>query len=80
MSWQIQEAKQRFSALVQQAVEEGPQIVTRHGEEVVVVVAIDEYKRLHNPVQPFNAFLLDGPDLTDLEIVREQIATRVVEL
>jgi antitoxin Phd len=38
MSWQLQEAKQRFSELVRRAEREGPQVVTRHGEEVVVVV------------------------------------------
>ncbi len=39
MNWQVQEAKQRFSELVRRTLEEGPQVVTRHGEEVVVVVA-----------------------------------------
>ncbi len=38
MSWQLQEAKQRFSELVRRALEEGPQTVTRRGEEVVVVI------------------------------------------
>ena len=41
MSWQLQEAKQKFSELVRRTLEEGPQVVTRHGEEVVVVVTAE---------------------------------------
>nr|BFE80969.1 hypothetical protein GCM10020093_035700 [Planobispora longispora] len=44
--WQVQEAKQRFSEVVRRAVSEGPQVVTRHGEEVAVVIDIAEYRRL----------------------------------
>ncbi len=39
-TWQLQEAKNRFSALVDQALEKGTQIVTRHGRPVVKVVPI----------------------------------------
>ena len=46
MSWQLQEAKQRFSELVRRAQKEGPQVVTRHGEEVVVVVPAEEFRRM----------------------------------
>jgi len=46
MKWQVQEAKQRFSELVQRALDEGPQTVTRHGDEVVVVLSKREYLRL----------------------------------
>lgn len=35
MSWQLQEAKQKSSELVRRTLEEGPQVVTKHGEEVV---------------------------------------------
>ena len=45
MSWQLQEAKQRFSELVRRAEKEGPQVVTRHGEEVVVV-PVEKYRRI----------------------------------
>lgn len=46
MSWQLQEAKQRFSELVRRVQEEGPQTITRHGEEVVVVVPAEEFRRM----------------------------------
>lgn len=44
-TWQLQEAKSRFSELVDPTLAEGPQVVTRRGAEVVVVVAAPEYRR-----------------------------------
>src|SRR5437016_4569388 len=44
--WQIQEAKQRFSEMIRAVTTEGPQVITRHGEDVAVVVDIGEYRRL----------------------------------
>jgi prevent-host-death family protein len=44
--WRLQDAKARFSELVKRAHREGPQHVTVHGREEVVVVAADEYRRL----------------------------------
>jgi prevent-host-death family protein len=38
MRWQLQEAKQRFSELIRQARSKGPQVMTRHGEDVAVVL------------------------------------------
>ena len=46
MSWQLQDAKNRFSEVVEKALTEGPQRVTRRGKPAVVVVAADEYERL----------------------------------
>ena len=46
MAWQLQDAKQRFSRLVDAARDSGPQVVTRHGREVAVVLSIEEYRRL----------------------------------
>ena len=40
MAWQIQQAKNRFSELIERARHEGPQTVTRHGQPVAEVVAI----------------------------------------
>jgi prevent-host-death family protein len=44
--WQLQEAKARFSEVVRRAKEEGPQHVTVHGREEVVIVGADEFRRL----------------------------------
>ena len=71
MSWQVQDAKQRFSELVQRAIDEGPQLVTRRGKDAVVVVAADEYRRLAGGVPDFKAFLLSAPDLGQPELDSE---------
>jgi prevent-host-death family protein len=68
MSWQVQEAKQHFSELVRRTLDEGPQIVTRHGQEVVVVLAAEEYRRLTGQVPDFKSFLLSAPDLRLLDL------------
>lgn len=44
--WQLQEAKARFSEVVRRAKQEGPQHVTVHGREEVVVIGADEFRRL----------------------------------
>lgn len=80
MHWQLQEAKQRFSEIVRQAHDDGPQIVTRHGEEVAVVVSIEEYRRLSGSKPDFKDFLLSAPDLAALEMPRQPERARVVEL
>ena len=45
-SWPLQDAKARFSELVRRVRSEGPQHVTVHGRDEVVVVAADEFRRL----------------------------------
>lgn len=75
MVWQVQEAKQKFSAVVQKAIDEGPQIVTRHGKEVVVVLSKEEYDRLNGNGEKkmdFKEFLLNWPDMSDLDLERRK--------
>ena len=66
MSWQLQEAKQKFSELVRRTLEEGPQVVTRHGEEVVVVVSAEEYRCMTgsggDEKMDFKEFLMSAPE------------------
>ena len=51
-TWQLQDAKARFSELVDRAVAEGPQMVTRRGEEMVVVVSVSEWQDLWSRARP----------------------------
>ena len=46
--WSLQDAKNRFSAVVDAAVGGDPQRVTRRGKPAVVVVAVEEYERLRH--------------------------------
>ena len=81
----MQEAKQKFSELVRRTLEEGPQVVTRHGEEVVVVVPVEEYRRLSEreggeEKMDFKEFLMSAPDLSVLDLERPREMPRDVEL
>lgn len=80
MSWQLQEAKQKFSELVRRALAEGPQTVTRRGEEVVVVVPAEEFRRLTGNRPGFKEFLMSGPDLSVLDLEHRREMPRDVEL
>ena len=65
VTWQLQDAKNRFSAVVEAAVRGQPQQVTRRGEPVVVVIAAEEYERFRRLAEfalpSFNDVLLDMP-------------------
>ena len=78
--WQLQEAKQRFSELIRSVHTDGPQFVTRHGEEVAVVIDIAEYRRLRGGTADFKDFLRSAPDIGILEIDRPATPARVVDL
>ena len=80
MPWQLQEAKQKFSQVVQRAIDEGPQVVTRHGKTAVVIIAVDEYRRLTGKKPGFADFLLSGPDLSLLDLERAQDLPREIKL
>ncbi len=76
--WQLQEAKQRFSELIRSVEADGPQFVTRHGQEVAVIVSIADYRHLRSAGQDFKEFLRSAPG--DLEISRSARPARRVEV
>jgi prevent-host-death family protein len=78
MSWQIQEAKARFSEMVDRALKEGPQTVTRHGKVVAVLVPADEYRRLRGGRKSLKALLAAAP-LEGVAISRSRDAGRLVD-
>lgn len=69
-AWQLQEAKNRFSEVVEEALHVGPQTVTRRGEPVVVVVAIETWRRLSEPSPSFKDYLRTAP-LEGLDLRRD---------
>jgi prevent-host-death family protein len=79
MRWQVQEAKQRFSEVLRAAESGEPQIVTKHGEEVAVVIDIAEYRRLRGETVDFMAYLCAGPH-ADLDVERSTEPPRDVDL
>lgn len=61
-SWQLQEAKSRFSEFLNAALRKGPQVVTRRGVETAVLVPIEEWRRLQGASRPsIKELLLSGP-------------------
>jgi len=60
-SWQVQDAKARFSELLQATIKKGPQVVTRRGIETAVMVPIEEWRRLRRAARPGLKALLLAP-------------------
>ena len=81
--WPLQDAKNRFSALVNAALAGEPQHVTRRGEPAVVVLAVDEYERLRRmeraDAPTFTELLLEIPQ-DDEEFERLSVPARQLEL
>jgi len=78
-TWQLQEAKARFSEVVNQALAQGPQTVTRRGRAAVVVVAVDEFRRGADAPSPHD-FFRRGPYLDDINFDRDRSLPREVAL
>jgi len=59
--WQLQEAKNKFSQVVEEAVQHGPQIVTKRGVEVAVVISYSEYRRMMTERKNIVDFFRESP-------------------
>ena len=69
--WQVQEAKARFSEVVEKARTEGPQTITRHGRERAVLLSIEDYRALLSRQTDVRELLLGGPKVDDFTIERD---------
>jgi prevent-host-death family protein len=81
--WPLQDAKARFSELVRRVRSEGPQHVTVHGRDEVVVVAADEFRSLKG--ERTGRALIDALQASpyraiDIEPRRERMPVRDVDL
>ena len=77
-TWALQDAKARFSEVVRKARTEGPQQITVHGREEVVVVSVEEYRRVKGqPSGEALVKLLHDSPLRDIKIEREGSRSRV---
>jgi prevent-host-death family protein len=80
-TWKLQDAKAKFSQLVESALKIGPQFVTRRGKKAVVVVSVAEYEKLRSQKKSFREFLLNCPKMDDaFEIERQKDYPRSLEL
>jgi len=79
--WALQDAKNRFSEVVDRAIEEGPQTITRRGRETAVVLSVSDYRELTKPDGDLVSFLRKSPLVgVDLDLERVADYGRKVEL
>ena len=68
-TWQLQQAKNQFSLVVDNALSRGAQTITRHGEPTVVVISVTEYKKLQ-PKRKKLVEVLQSCPVKDLDLKR----------
>lgn len=77
-TWALQDAKARFSEVVRKAKTEGPQRITVHGREEVVIVSVEEYRRAKGqPTGEALVAVLQNSPLRDVRIERTRTRPRV---
>jgi antitoxin Phd len=79
-TWQLQEAKSRFSEVVDLSLTQGPQLVTRRGAEAVVILAAEDYRRLVGDAPNLIEHLLNAPRGEALVITRSKEPIRDLDL
>ena len=71
-SWQVQDAKARFSEFLDATIKKGPQVVTRRGIETAVLVPIEEWRRLQQSSRPNLKSLLLEPGVRFGKVILER--------
>jgi len=80
-NWQLQEAKNKFSEVVEKALSEGPQIITRRGVRTVALIALRDLERLRKPKTSLVEFLERSPlKGLKLDLKRDKDTGRTVDL
>lgn len=78
-AWQLQEAKAKFSEVVQAALNEGPQTVTRRGEEAVVILSQKAYLNLTQANRSLDDAFAGAPEELSFERDKTPVPTIVLE-
>jgi antitoxin Phd len=80
-AWKLQDAKAHFSQVVREARDKGPQRVTLHGKDAVVVLSAEDYSRLAPAAeQPSLHALLSRSPLRDLDFEHESVRSPVRDI
>lgn len=80
-TWQLQDAKSKFSQLVDNAMSHKPQFVTKHGSQAVVILSFEDYTKFVKPKDDLVSFFRQSPLAeVELEITRDQDLPREIEL
>jgi len=80
-TWQLQDAKSKFSQLVDSAMHREPQFVTKHGNNAVVILSFEDYQKIIKPPTDLVTFLRRSPLMeVELDISRNSDLPRKIEL
>lgn len=80
-TWSLQDAKNRFSEVVELALHKGPQRVTRRGKDAVVVLSAADYRKIHQPQNSLTEFFRKSPlHGVKLDLKRSRDTGRKVDL
>ena len=74
MNWNLADAENRLSEVLDRALRNGPQTIKRRGDTFVLMTA-DQYEQLTGKKPSFTDWLLKGPSIDDLELPRHDAAT-----
>ena len=75
--WQLQEAKNKFSEVVEEALSHGPQLITKRGVEAVIVLSYAEYRTLLLSRKKLSSFFRESPLVdAELDLTREDSRLR----
>ena len=79
MAWQLQDAKNRFSEVVDKAISDGPQEITRRGKKTAVLLSVKDYLKLLKRGKSIVKFFRDSP-LAELDLEGTRDYPRSVDL
>jgi prevent-host-death family protein len=60
-TWQLQDAKNKFSEVVERALRDGPQLITRRGEKTAIVMSYEEYVQMKTSQTKLSEFFRASP-------------------
>lgn len=76
-AWQLQEAKNKFSEVVEEALKHGPQVITKRGKETVIVLSYSDYRKIMLAQKKLSDFFRESPLFgIDLDLTRDKSPTR----
>lgn len=76
-TWQLQEAKSKFSKVFDEAIKKGPQIVMRRGVDKVVILSLEKYKEITSGTQKTSVFFHESPlSGVDIDLLRNKSMPR----
>lgn len=75
--WQMQEAKSKFGEVIEEALKQGPQVITKHGRETAIVLSWEDYRRMTISQKKLSDFFGESPLVgVELDLARDASPVR----